>query len=232
MSSIDTSAHLEGESLFSKIDAKDFRKIAMAGLFEETGEAVGDFSFNPEFKDWVMEKAVKPAAVLIPIVKRSDELTVILTKRTEKLSSHSGQIAFAGGKIDEDDASPVSAALREAEEEIGLDSDCVEVLGMMPEYLSGSGYRITPVVALVNDDVELTANPDEVDYIFEVPLAFLMDSENHKVGSRMFNGKRRYYLEMPFGEHYIWGVTAGMIKIFQERLCIAAGVDVPKVSEQ
>ncbi|MGB7335635.1 MAG: CoA pyrophosphatase [Salaquimonas sp.] len=216
---------LEGESLFSKIDADGFRELAMKSLFEHTAEPVGDFTFNPDFKDWVIERAIKPAAVLVPIVKRADELTVVLTKRTERLNSHSGQIAFAGGKIDAEDASPVAAALREAEEEIGLHADKVEVLGTMPEYLSGSGYRITPVIALIENDMQLTPNPDEVEYIFEVPLAFLMDSDNHKVGSRMFNGNRRYYLEMPFGKHYIWGVTAGMIKIFQQRLSHAAGVE-------
>ncbi|MGB7287423.1 MAG: CoA pyrophosphatase, partial [Salaquimonas sp.] len=178
-----------------------------------------------DFKDWVIERAIIPAAVLVPIVKRADELTVVLTKRTERLNSHSGQIAFAGGKIDAEDASPVAAALREAEEEIGLHADKVEVLGTMPEYLSGSGYRITPVIALIENNMQLTPNPDEVEYIFEVPLAFLMDSDNHKLGSRMFNGNRRYYLEMPFGKHYIWGVTAGMIKIFQQRLSHAAGVE-------
>jgi 8-oxo-dGTP pyrophosphatase MutT (NUDIX family) len=217
-----TEALLEGESLFSKINGDDFRRLAMHGLFDQGDEPVGDFLHNPEFKDWVFEKAVKHAAVLIPIVKRKDELTVILTKRTENLNSHSGQIAFAGGKIDKADASPVAAALREANEEIGLESKYVEVLGSMPEYFTGSGYRITPVIALIEDGAQLTANPAEVDYIFEVPLAFLMDTDNHVMASRMFKGNRRYYLEMPFGEHYIWGVTAGMIKVFQERLSEAA----------
>ncbi len=213
---------LEGESLFSKIDGDDFRQLAMQGLFEKGEEPLGDFLHNPEFRDWVFEKAVKPAAVLIPLVKRRDELTVILTKRTENLNSHSGQIAFAGGKIDKADGSPVAAALREAHEEIGLDARHVEVLGAMPEYFTGSGYRITPVIALVEDHAVLTPNPEEVEYIFEVPLAFLMDTDNHKMASRMFKGNRRYYLEMPFGEHYIWGVTAGMIQVFQERLSKAA----------
>lgn len=213
---------LEGESLFSKIDGDGFRQLAMLGLFDEDGEPHGDFLHNPEFKDWVFEKAVKHAAVLVPIVKRKDELTVILTKRTENLNSHSGQIAFAGGKIDETDASPVAAALREANEEIGLEAQYVEVLGSMPEYFTGSGYRITPVIALIENEAVLTPNPEEVDYIFEVPLAFLMDTDNHVMASRMFKGNRRYYLEMPFGDHYIWGVTAGMIKVFQDRLSKAA----------
>ena len=213
---------LEGESLFSKIDGAAFHRLALKGLFENSDDPQGDFIFNPEFKDWVFKKAVKPAAVLIPVVKRHDELTVLLTKRTEKLSSHSGQIAFAGGKVDETDESVEAAALREANEEIGLEDSFVEVIGTMPEYFTGSGYRISPVVALVEPEAKLTANPDEVDYIFEVPLAFLMDQDNHKMGSRVFEGKRRYYLEMPFGDHYIWGVTAGIIKVFHDRLIEAA----------
>jgi 8-oxo-dGTP pyrophosphatase MutT (NUDIX family) len=209
---------LEGESLYSQINPDQFRLLALDRLFHSQAEPVGDFVFNPEFRDWVFEKAVKPAAVLIPVVKRADELTVLLTKRTDNLNSHSGQIAFPGGKIDAEDTSPASAALREAHEEIGLDSSFVEVLGTMPEYFTGSGYRISPVVALVDDKAKLAANPNEVEYIFEVPLAFLMDKDNHKMGSRMFKGSRRYYLEMPFGDHYIWGVTAGIIRIFHDRL--------------
>lgn len=211
-------ALLEGESAFSKMDGEAFRTLALATLFDDARQAAGDFLMNPEFRDWVFERAVKPAAVLIPVVKRADELTVLMTKRTEKLNSHSGQIAFAGGKIDKADGSAVAAALREAREEIGLDPADVEVLGTMPEYFTGSGYRISPVVALVEDGVHLEANPEEVEYIFEVPLAFLMDDDNHVVGSREFGGKQRHYLEMPFGDHYIWGVTAGIIRVFHDRL--------------
>ena len=112
----------------------------------------------------------------------------------------------------------MAAALREAHEEIGLDAAHVDVLGVMPDYLSGSGFRIAPVVALVDAHAELAANQDEVEYIFEVPLGFLLNSDNHRLGSRPFEGKRRYYIEMPFGEHYIWGVTAGIIRQFHERL--------------
>jgi 8-oxo-dGTP pyrophosphatase MutT (NUDIX family) len=231
MSLEQVAALLAGEGAFSKLDADGFRLLAGRTLFGEAGEPFGDFLLNPEFREWVFEKAVKPAAVLIPIVKRRDELTVLMTKRTEKLSNHSGQIAFAGGRVDEEDESVVSAALREAQEEIGLAPQQVEVLGTMPEYFTGSGYRISPVVALVEDEAELTANPDEVEYIFEVPLSFLMDDDNHVVGSREFAGKTRYYLEMPFGEHYIWGVTAGIIKLFHDRLKGQEPASVPAPAE-
>jgi len=200
------------------LDAAGFRALADARLFEPATEPMGDFAINPEYRDWVMKQATRPAAVLIPVVDGGDALSVILTKRTERLASHSGQVAFPGGKIDKDDGGPVEAALREANEEIGLDAGRVDVLGVMPEYLTGSGYRISPVVALVEENPQLTANRDEVEYIFEVPLAFLLDTTNHRVGSRVFQGRRRHYLEMPYGEHYIWGVTAGIIKHFQQRL--------------
>lgn len=209
---------LEGESVWSQLGAEDFRALAADRLFGETAVPAGDFLMNPDFEDWVYERAVKPAAVLIGIVPRSDELTVILTKRTDKLSAHSSQIAFAGGKIDANDDGPEAAALREAQEEIALSPEKVDVIGTMPEYFTGSGYRISPVVALVDPQAEMSANPDEVEYIFEVPLAFLMDDDNHHLGSREFGGKTRYYLEMPFGEHYIWGVTAGIIRVFHDRL--------------
>lgn len=223
---------LEGESPWSQLDAAQFRALAVERLFGESQFPAGDFLMNPDFADWVYERAVKPAAVLIPIVPRSDELAVILTKRTEKLAAHSGQIAFAGGKIDEDDGGPEAAALREAQEEIALSPEMVEVIGTMPEYFTGSGYRISPVVGLVDPDAEMTANPDEVEYIFEVPLAFLMDDDNHHLGSREFGGKKRYYLEMPFGDHYIWGVTAGIIRVFHDRLKGIPAKDARRILQQ
>ncbi|MCB1386241.1 MAG: CoA pyrophosphatase [Nitratireductor sp.] len=203
---------------FGNLDAARFRALAAERLFAPGRAPVGDFLFNPGLRDWVVHRALRPAAVLIPVVERHGGLSVVMTKRTEHLASHSGQVAFAGGKIDDQDGGSVAAALREAHEEIGLDAAHVDVLGVMPDYLSGSGFRIAPVVALVDAHAELAANQDEVEYIFEVPLGFLLNSDNHRLGSRPFEGKRRYYIEMPFGEHYIWGVTAGIIRQFHERL--------------
>ena len=200
------------------LDLEGFRLLADRNLFKTSDEPRGDFLINPEFRDWVIARAVKPAAVLIPIVEREAGLSVILTKRTEKLSTHSGQIAFAGGKIDADDNGPEGAALREAHEEIGLAPHDVDVLGVMEEYLTGSGFRVSPVVGFVPSTASLVANEDEVEYIFEVPLSFLLDVNNHKMGSRVFEGKRRYFFEIPYENHYIWGVTAGIIRQFQEKL--------------
>jgi 8-oxo-dGTP pyrophosphatase MutT (NUDIX family) len=213
------STHAQGiADYFSKLPPDQFRDLARQRLFHLTKEQTGDFLFNPGLRDWVTGQAKTPAAVLIPVVERAGNLSVILTKRTDRMKSHSGQIAFAGGKIDEADGDAVNAALREANEEIGLDPALAEVLGTMPDYLTGSGFRISPVVAMIDGGAELIANPDEVDYIFEVPLGFLMDKANHRTGSREFRGTLRHYLEMPFGDHYIWGVTAGIIRVMHDRL--------------
>lgn len=196
----------------------DVRTRASSRLKFDPGDHDGDYSRNPEYYEYVVTNATKPAAVLIPFVERHGETHVILTKRTEKLKSHSGQVAFPGGRIDPGDTSPEIAALRESDEEIGLKNEHVQLIGRMPDYFTGSGYKIVPVLGIADSNVRLRANPDEVDYIFEVPLSFLMNPENHREGSRMFRGSRRYYLEMPFGEHYIWGVTAGIIRVIYDRL--------------
>lgn len=178
----------------------------------------GDYHLNPDMKQDVIAKAKKPAAVLIGLVERGGEAQVILTKRTERLSSHSGQIAFPGGKIDADDASPEAAALREAWEEIGLDINEVEIVGRLPDYHSGSGFLIAPVIGVVSDTAGFEINHDEVDYMFEVPLRFLMNTDNHIRSSKFFKGRDRHYYEMPYDGHYIWGVTAGMIRVLHDRV--------------
>jgi 8-oxo-dGTP pyrophosphatase MutT (NUDIX family) len=159
----------------------------------------------------------RPAAVLIPVVARP-QATVLLTQRSSDLANHSGQIAFPGGKIDPGDATPLSAALREAEEEIGLSRRFVHPLGYLEPFLSRTGYLITPVVGLVDTGFHLTLNPHEVTDAFEVPLAFLMDPSNHQRHQRELNGKTRQFYAMPYGERYIWGITAGILRNLWERL--------------
>jgi 8-oxo-dGTP pyrophosphatase MutT (NUDIX family) len=181
-------------------------------------DIVGDHTFNPEIADMFMEIERKPAAVLIPIVMREPGATMLFTQRTDNLSSHPGQVAFPGGKIDDSDVSAEAAALREAEEEIGLKPDDVEMIGRAPDYLTGSGYHIAPVLGLVKPDARYKLNEYEVSDIFEVPLSFLMDPANHVIGSRVWQGVRRTYYEMPYEDRYIWGVTAGMVRILYERL--------------
>jgi 8-oxo-dGTP pyrophosphatase MutT (NUDIX family) len=183
------------------------------------GEPSGDFLANPDFRDDIAALAKRPAAVLIGLIDRPEGLSLLLTKRHDNLSSHSGQVAFPGGKIDPEDPSPEAAALREAREEVGLDPRYAEIIGRLPDYLTGSGYRIAPVVALISPQAEFRADPTEVDYVFEAPLDFVLDPANRTMGSRIWNGRRRYFYEIPYGRHYIWGVTAGMIVVLGQ--CLA-----------
>lgn len=156
-----------------------------------------------------------PASVLVPLVMR-ETLTVLLTHRTHHLSSHSGQVAFPGGKADPDDADAVATALREAKEEIGLEPVHVEVLGCMPTYTTGSAFVVTPVVALVSEAMTIQANPHEVAQVFEVPLPFLMNPAHHQRHRVQWEGRAREWLSMPYHdgqmEHFIWGATAGMLR--------------------
>lgn len=175
----------------------------------------GDHILNPGFT-FPTERHFKEAAVLIPVIARRPEATVLLTRRTATLNSHSGQIAFPGGRIDDTDHGPVDAALREAAEEIALDARLVEPIGMIDPYFTGSGYRITPVVSVVDPAYTAVPNPDEVAGVFEVPLGFLMREANHARGSRAFQGIERSFYVMPYGSHYIWGVTAGIIRRLYE----------------
>jgi 8-oxo-dGTP pyrophosphatase MutT (NUDIX family) len=178
----------------------------------------GDHRFNPGHPRVTGVRQLRDAAVLIPVVDHGPEASVILTKRADRLTSHSGQVAFPGGRIDPTDASPEDAALREAQEEIGLDPGHVEIIGRMPDYVSGSGYRIAPVLSIVRPGFHLTINEHEVDAAFEVPLRFLMDPANHAQNSREFDSRVWVYYDMPYGDQRIWGVTAGIIRTLYERL--------------
>ena len=194
------------------------RKVLLDKLNFSSREQDGDYHLNVDMKDYILENSKKHAAVLIGLIEREGHVNVILTKRNETLNNHSGQIAFPGGKIDADDASPEAAALREAWEEIGLDINEVEIMGRLPDYYSGSGYRIAPVIGFVREGAGFEISPDEVDYMFEVPLSFLMNEDNHMTASKVFGGGERFYYEMPYEDHYIWGVTAGMIRVFYDRV--------------
>jgi 8-oxo-dGTP pyrophosphatase MutT (NUDIX family) len=156
-------------------------------------------------------EVLTPASVLIPVVARVPDPTILFTRRAAHLKDHSGQVSFPGGRVHADDASPEATALREAREEIGLDPDRVELLGRMPEYLTRTGFRITPVVAILTPPFELQPDANEVEEIFEVPLAFLLDPANHQRQSREWQGELRWFFAMPYQGHYIWGATAGML---------------------
>lgn len=180
----------------------------------------GDFGTDAMLQIIAKERPVRPAAVLVPIVER-DVPTVLLTKRAEHLNEHAGQVSFPGGKIDPTDATPMDAALREADEEIGLKHAFIEPIGYLDVYATGFGFRILPTLARVRPGFDLAINANEVDDVFEVPLAFLMDPINHKLGHKEFRGMQRSFYEMPFEQHYIWGATAGMLRAMYERICLS-----------
>lgn len=206
---------------FAPYSAEDFRRRALnqnGGPVDHAWRDHGDHLLNPGLVDFASGLKLRDAAVLVPVVDDGDEAKVILTQRTSTLRKHSGQIAFPGGAIDPEDVSPEQAALREAEEEIGLDRSFVEPLSRLPTYYAATGFRITPVLSLVRRGFDLKPNPTEVDDVFEVPLSFLMDEANHQRGSRVWDGHERHFYLMPYEERNIWGITAGILRTLYERL--------------
>jgi 8-oxo-dGTP pyrophosphatase MutT (NUDIX family) len=179
----------------------------------------GDHGTDRMLEIIAREQPVRPAAVLIPVVDHPQP-TVLLTQRAAHLNDHAGQISFPGGKIDATDATPLDAALREAEEEIGLSREFVDPIGYLDLYGTGFGFRILPTLARVRPGFTLHVNKAEVEDVFEVPLAFLMDPANHQVHSKEFRGMERSYYAMPFAERYIWGATAGILRVLYERICL------------
>ncbi|HEY9455069.1 MAG TPA: CoA pyrophosphatase [Bradyrhizobium sp.] len=177
----------------------------------------GDHDADPVMKRISEIRPIRPAAVLVPVINHA-EPTVLLTQRAQHLPDHAGQVSFPGGKIDKSDATPLDSALREADEEIGLDRGHVEPVGYLDLYMTTLGYRIVPVIARVKPGFELTLNPGEVDNVFEVPLAYVMDIANHQRHSRDWQGMTRHYYAITFGEHYIWGVTAGILRNLYDRI--------------
>ena len=160
----------------------------------------------------------RPAAVLVPLVKRTNGLHVILTRRTDHLSDHAGQISFPGGRQEEFDATIEETALRETEEEIGLNRGHIELIGRIDDYYTVTGYQVTPVIGLVTPPFDLVPDDHEVAEVFEVPLEFILNPGNQKLQTVTFEGTRRRYFAIPYREYYIWGATAGMLVNFSEVL--------------
>lgn len=177
----------------------------------------GDHDADPVMRRIAEVRPIRPAAVLVPIVDHP-EPTVLLTQRAQHLPDHAGQVSFPGGKIDKSDANPKASALREAEEEIGLERANVEPLGYLDLYMTTLGYRIVPVVARIKPGFALRLNADEVDATFEVPLAYLMDQNNVQRHSREWQGMTRHYYAITFDDRYIWGVTAGILRNMFDRI--------------
>jgi len=180
---------------------------------------------NPHF---LAIAPLRPAAVLVPIVVRPDGPTVLFTQRTDHLEHHPGQVSFPGGHVEAADGTPEETALRETEEEIGLDRCHIEILGRIDTYLTSTGFSVTPIVARVMPPFELTPDPVEVAEVFEVPLSFLLDPENHQRETRLFGEQTWYAYAMPYGGYNIWGVTAGMVRNFYE---ILAGAPITLESD-
>jgi len=217
---------LDPQSRGAPLSAREFYARVSERLTLETPPGLTDPSVTPvrgdHDADPVLQKIaevrpIRPAAVLVAVVDRP-EPTVLLTQRAQHLPDHPGQISFPGGKIDKTDADPMAAALREAEEEIGLSRELIRPLGYLDLYMTTLGYRIVPVIARVEPGFELTLNTGEVDVAFEVPLAFLMADANMVMHSRPWQGVERHYYAITFGERYIWGVTAGILRNMRERI--------------
>ncbi len=210
-----------------RFSPETFRALAVSrlhpapqGATHEAGSVPppSDFDLNPSaFTDWSGSAPARPAAVLVPVVAR-DDLFVLLTERTPHLAAHAGQIAFPGGKPDPLDTGPIETALREAEEEIGLARTFVEPIGFLDVYRTGTGFAVTPVVALIDPGFTVVPNANEVAAVFEVPLAFLMDPANHRIDAHTLGGRDRRFYAMPFGERYIWGATAGILRNMHDKL--------------
>ncbi|WP_207483375.1 NUDIX hydrolase [Arenibaculum pallidiluteum] len=169
----------------------------------------GDQDLNPSMEP--MRPVLRPASVLVPLVDRAEGVTLIFTQRTAHLAAHAGQISFPGGGLEECDSDEIACALRETNEEIGLEAARVTVLGCLDTYVTRTGFRVTPVVGLVEPPFALNPDPFEVAEVFEVPLAFFLDPANRRRESRNLGGVERFFYAFPYGERYIWGATAGML---------------------
>ena len=194
--------------------------LIRARLAADPSTAPAEAIAGPATSDDVADLArqsLTPAAVLVAIVHGANP-GVLLTKRTSHLTAHAGQVAFPGGRIEKEDASPVEAALREAREEIGLPPDTAEVLGRLPEYVTGTGFRIYPVLGLVPDSVPFQRNPDEVEAIFTLPLPVLLDPAAPERRRAEFRGRMREFWVWPHEKHYIWGATAAILIHLAHRL--------------
>jgi len=206
-------------------DSCDFRALASIRLrtaepscvLEDHKKLNGDHALQIGLQGPYTSGKPKPAVVLVPVVER-EEPTVLFTVRAASLREHSGQVAFPGGRVDAHDPTLFDAALREADEEVGLPRDKVDFLGYLDVYLSGTNYLVMPIVAMVKPDFSLRLNPQEVSDVFEVPLSVLMDTARHELHSREWKGVLRHYYAISFEQRYIWGVTAGIVRNMYERL--------------
>ena len=192
-------------------------------------EAGGDGGFADDGESAIQMhagKSLKPAAVLILVINQPAQPTVLFTQRTAHLTDHAGQISFPGGRVEAEDRDPFHTALRETGEETGVDANRIEIIGAIPQYTTGTGYLITPVVGWMEPPITYRPDPTEVEECFEVPFEFLTDIDNHQLETAMYKGRMRSYYAMPFGHRYIWGATAGMLVSLTRVLGAANGKPV------
>lgn len=203
-------------NIFKNHDPVMERAMKSANLREWARPAVGDHSlYRPvENEEFINELPLKPSAVLVPIVERGDDLTILLTKRSTKLKSHSGQVSFPGGRCDDNDAHAMATALREAWEEINMPEGNVEVIGAMEDYETVTGFSVSPVVGFVNPDFEIIRQESEVEDVFEVSLEHILNPDNHVIEQLMWKGAMRHYYAFPHDKYKIWGATAAMLVRF------------------
>ena len=202
-----------GANRYGLVTLEDFKRLFLRAVKKMNNQPCktvgsGDHDLNPGM---LVPKKSTPAAVLVPIIGRPGHPTILLTKRSESLPHHAGQVSFPGGRAEETDASEVETALRETEEEIGLSSKYVEIIGQLETYDTRTGFRVTPVVGLIKPPFELRADPIEVAEIFEIPVSFILNRMNHEKHSREWQNTMRQFYVLPHPKHYIWGATAGML---------------------
>ena len=222
---IGTDAHLPAIAL-ERLTAQAVRArfaptLRALARTEADGTDEEDTRWMPEFTgdgQHLAGRTLRPAAVLVPLVRRQDGLTVLLTRRTDHLNDHAGQVSFPGGRTDPGDADSIATALREAHEEVGIAADEVEVIGVLPAYTTVTAYEVTPVVGLLDPPRALQVDPFEVAEVFEVPLAFLMDPAHHRRHAVELDGLSRQFISMPWGQdrrgepYFVWGATAAMLR--------------------
>ena len=210
------SMHADDTSAIDRI-VKRLREAASdIGIRRSGGQRVrGDHDLNP---DLASDAPLTAAAVLVPIGAREGEPTLLLTRRTDHLHSHAGQISFPGGRVDPCDTNPIDCALREAEEEVGLPPDRTQIVGRLDTYQTRTGFEIVPVVGIVRPPFTVRPDTFEVAEVFEVPLGFIVDPANHRRDSRIFQGTERQFWAMPYRDYYIWGATAAMLVNLSEVL--------------
>ena len=201
------------------------RRVPLPVDGQALASVMGDTQLNPDWELGADPANQKQASVLIPIVDRDPEPNILLTKRTKHLPAHPGQISFPGGRREAGDRDDLATALREAKEEVGIESDLIDIIGQLDTYRTVTDFAISPFVGVVQADFELKIDEREVETVFELPLTYLLDPRHHKIESRLWKGRKRFFYTMPYEGYYIWGATAAMLVNLYDTLLLHAEKD-------